>query len=75
MELALGRSATDNRAAFDSVAALLRECPRETAHYLLIRAYTAAGHVYANEAAVYLLETPEALTIGYGDVSDSSPLR
>ena len=66
METALRRMAADDGASFAPVAASLRESPWETAHYLLIRAYTAGGHRYADEAAAYLSDTPEAFAIGYG---------
>lgn len=65
MAQALGQFATNQPAEFAPFAKLLREQEFETAHFLLIHAYTASGVRFADEAAKYLCASPRHLRIGY----------
>jgi hypothetical protein len=64
---ALGNLATNAQGLFRPYAEALRSSDYETAHFLLIRAYTIAGKAFASEAADYLREDPSRLLIGYSN--------
>jgi hypothetical protein len=65
MVQALEQFAADQPEKFAPFAKLLGEQEFETAHFLLIRAYTANGAKFADEAANYLCASPRHLRIGY----------
>lgn len=65
MVQALGQFAADQPEKFVPFARLLGEQEFETAHFLLIRTYTANGARFADEAANYLCASPRHLRIGY----------
>jgi hypothetical protein len=69
MESALSLLATSDSEAFASVAIQLSMENFETVQYLLIRAYTANGARFADEAAEYICNRPARLRTGYGDNS------
>lgn len=50
---------------FSEYARRLRETEFDTAHFILLRAYAGCGQNFADEAADYLCENPERLSIGY----------
>ncbi len=54
MERALSRLAADHPEDFEPIAYLLQHLDFETAHYLLLRAYTSNGTQFADAAADYL---------------------
>jgi hypothetical protein len=73
MEVALSNLAQDNPEAFTSIKAqYLHDSKFETIQFLLIRAYTANGERFANEAIDYLCEDPIRLKTGYSIVAGNS---
>jgi hypothetical protein len=50
---------------FSEHASRLWQTEFDTAHFLLLRAYSACGKAFADEAADYLCENPARLSIGY----------
>ncbi|MBE9112901.1 hypothetical protein IQ273_26290 [Nodosilinea sp. LEGE 07298] len=65
-EIALSKLALNQPAIFcDFVSKNLYDSQFETIQYLLIRAYTANGKEFADEAIGYLLEEPSRLQTGY----------
>jgi hypothetical protein len=65
MERALAAIAKAAPAAFEAISQVLKESELESAQYLLIRAYTAGGVSFANEAADYLIAQTHRLETGY----------
>jgi hypothetical protein len=65
MERALSRIAAEHPDDFGPIAYLLQHLEFETAHYLLLRAYTANGARFADAAADYLCRHTTNLAIGY----------
>ena len=65
MEKALSLLAKDEPNRFREIANLLSNSEFETVQYLLIRAYTANGQEYANEATSYLCANTKRLHTGY----------
>jgi hypothetical protein len=65
MERALAWVAADQPVEFERIALLLRSLDWETAHYLLLRGYTANGTYFADVAASYLSRHDSDLAIGY----------
>jgi len=65
MESALRHLAANEPKAFATLAKELREIGFETVQYLVIRAYTANGREFAEEATDYLCEQPARLETGY----------
>lgn len=73
MELALSNLAQENPETFTSVTEqYLRGSGFETVQFLLIRAYTAGGERFANEAIDYLCENPKRLKTGYSIAAGNS---
>jgi hypothetical protein len=65
MEIALSLLAKDDSNRFWEIATSLRNSEFETVQYLLIRAYTANGQEFADEAVSYLCTNPKRLRTGY----------
>jgi len=73
METALSDLAVNHPRGFTSVVeAYFQDSPYETLQYLLIRAYTANGQLFANEAIDYLLQDPARLKTGYSICAGNS---
>ncbi|MEW6211624.1 MAG: ATP-binding protein [Acidobacteriota bacterium] len=68
-DMALRSLASNNPEEFAIIASRLRDTKFETIQYLLIRAYTANGVRFADEAADYLCELP--IRFETGDANDS----
>lgn len=68
-EEALRKLAREAPHEFSRVAESLRSSEYETVQFLLIRAYTANGQRFADEAVDYLCESPRRLSCGYVDSS------
>jgi hypothetical protein len=69
MEIALAEVAKTDRDKFVDLSSRLSRSEFETAQYLLVRAYTAAGAALADLAADCLIADPRSLQTGY--MSDS----
>ncbi len=67
LEIALGQVAASSPEQFVPYATRLRTSDTQTAQYLLVRAYTANGQRFADEAAAYLCERPERFHTGWMD--------
>jgi len=65
METALRKLAVDFPKSFSKWEQILRTSNYETAHFLLIRSYSANGKKYSNKAVDYLEKNPQSLKIGY----------
>lgn len=65
METALAKIASSEPTSFNAMSQTLKEGELESAQYLLVRAYTAGGMTFANEAADYLIAQPRRLATGY----------
>jgi hypothetical protein len=73
MEVALSNLAKSHSEIFALVNShYLRHSSFETVQFLLIRAYTAGGERFADEAIKYLCENPKRLKTGYSIVSGNS---
>lgn len=67
MEIALSELATHQADEFRTIARQLKSSPYETVQFLLVRAYTANGKDFADEAVEYLMDNPKRLRTGYSD--------
>lgn len=73
VEVALSNLAKSNPEVFTSVnLQYLRDSSFETVQFLLIRAYTAGGERFADEAIDYLCENPKRLKTGYSIAAGNS---
>lgn len=73
LEMALSKLASQQSEAFSAfVRESIYNSQFETVQYLLIRAYTANGEDFADEAINYLLEQPQRLQTGYSVCSGNA---
>ena len=71
MIIALSTLSTINPEEFSTAVNILKNTDFETAHFLLIRAYTESGADFADEAVDYLCEHASRMEIGYASGGDS----